>query len=60
MLERDLEDKQREAEEETRQVQAAVAQSAPDMNGLWNTTFPWAGLAPMLIDLIGPDDDDDA
>ncbi|KAE8784388.1 hypothetical protein D1007_42077 [Hordeum vulgare] len=33
----------------------APAQPAPDMNIVWNTAFPWAGPAPTLIDLTGPD-----
>ena len=65
MLERDLEEEQREAEEEARQ--AVVAQAAtqppalaqPDMTTLWNTAFAWTGPAPTLIDLTDPEDDDD-
>ena len=38
----------------------ALAQPPPDMNALWNTAFPWADLAPTLIDLTDPEDDDDA
>ena len=44
---------EREAEEEARQAQAAAA--PPDIAALWNTAFPWAGSAPTLIDLTGPD-----
>ena len=51
---------EREAEEEARQAQAAAAQARaaqPDIAALWNTTFPWAGPVPTLIDLTGPDAD---
>ncbi|KAE8797743.1 hypothetical protein D1007_27020 [Hordeum vulgare] len=42
-----------------REVQPApVGQTAEaQIAALWNTTFPWAGHAPMLVDLTGPDDD---
>ena len=46
---------EREAEEQAHQPQAAAAQ--PDIAALWNTTFPWAGPAPTLIDLTGTDAD---
>ncbi|KAE8766318.1 putative xyloglucan endotransglucosylase/hydrolase protein 30 [Hordeum vulgare] len=52
MLERGAEEEQHDTEEEVRK--AAAAQSAPDMNAIWNMTFPWAGPAPMLIDLTDP------
>ena len=55
-LERDAEEEQREAEEEARQAHAAVAHSvAANIAVVWNTAFPWAGPAPTLIDLTGPD-----
>ena len=50
-----LEMVERKAEEEAQQAQAAAAQ--PDIAALWNTTFPWAGPAPLLIDLTGTDAD---
>lgn len=59
MFKRDTEEEQRDTEEEARQAQEAAAQPAPDINVVWNTTFPWAGPAPTLIDLTGPDDDED-
>ncbi|KAE8769895.1 hypothetical protein D1007_58443 [Hordeum vulgare] len=35
--------------------QTTEAQAA----ALWNSAFPWAGPAPTLVDLTGPDDDED-
>ena len=66
MLERDLEEEARQAAA----AQAAVQPPAPalpppeklpvaDIAATWNTTFPWAGPAPMLIDLTHPEDNDD-
>ena len=46
---------EREAGEEARQAQAAAAK--PNIAVVWNTAFPWAGPAPTLIDLAGPDAD---
>ncbi|KAE8805819.1 hypothetical protein D1007_18168 [Hordeum vulgare] len=46
-----------DAEEEARQ---AAVQPAPDMNALWNTTLPWAGPAPTLIDLTNTKNNDAA
>ena len=46
---------ERKADEEARQAEAAAAK--PDIAVVWNTTFPWAGPAPTLIDLTGPNAD---
>nr|XP_045084513.1 translation initiation factor IF-2-like [Aegilops tauschii subsp. strangulata] len=51
-----LEQLECDAEEEARRAQPP----ADDVATAWNTAFPWAGPAPTLIDLTGPDDDDPA
>ena len=64
MLERGAEEDQCEAEEEARLARTgpdqppAVQAPADDVARAWSTALPWAGPAPTLINLIGPDDDD--
>ncbi|KAE8789422.1 hypothetical protein D1007_36405 [Hordeum vulgare] len=50
-----------EAKEEERRAtqRAAVQPPADDVATAWETTFPWAGPAPTLVDLTGPDDDNE-
>ncbi|KAE8789748.1 pre-mrna-processing factor 39 [Hordeum vulgare] len=69
-LEKKEEEERREAEEEERARAAALPPPPPQpasagqtmeahATALWNSAFPWAGPAPTLVDLTGPDDNDD-
>ena len=61
------EEERREAEEEERARAAALPPPPPQpasagqtteaqAAALWNSSFPWIGSAPTLVDLTGPDD----
>ena len=63
------EEERREAEEEERARAAALPPPPPQPTpagqttkaqaaALWNSAFPWAGPAPTLVNLTGPDEDD--
>ena len=59
-MERETGEKRREADEEERCARGGAAQpAAEDVAQVWETTFPWAGALPTLVDLTGPDNDDD-
>ena len=37
----------------------AAQPAAEDLAKAWETAFPWAGPVPTLVDLTGPDADDE-
>lgn len=54
-------EREAEAEEEERRAaqQAPVQPPADDVAVVWETTFPLAGLTSTLVNLTGPDDDEE-